>query len=372
MLPKDKAEALFNRIVLSLAPGIGPKLAQALVAHFGSPEGVWAASVKELLQVSRMTPPKAKALKDPEILTRAEAELRFIADNHIQTYFLTDDNYPQRLRLCNDAPVLLFGKGPASLDAGRTVAVIGTRKNTDYGQRLTEELVEGLKEIPELLVVSGLAYGIDAIAHKRAVKSGIPTLGVLAHGLDHIYPPGHKSLSLEMLQNGGLLTEFTSGTNPDRSNFPVRNRIVAGLSDVTVVVESDKKGGAIITAMLAASYNREVAAFPGRVYDTRSAGCNDLLQKNIAAMITSANDLLALMCWEAGTGKPAQTSLLFCDLQPEEQTIVAILQTKDSVHSDELFHHTGFPASYLAATLLQLEMRGLVKTLPGKRYKLMR
>lgn len=371
MLPKDTTEALFNRIVLSLAPGIGPKLAQALVSHFGSPENVLAAPVKDLTQIARMTAAKAQALKHPEILTKAEAELRFIADNQIQTYFLTDDNYPRRLHHCNDAPVLLFGKGNASLKADKTVAVIGTRKNTDYGQRLAEELVEGLKEIPGLLVISGLAYGIDAIAHKKAVKSGVPTLGVLAHGLDHIYPAEHKNLSLEMLQNGGLLTEFTSGTTPDRTNFPVRNRIVAGLSDVTVVVESDKKGGAIITAMLAASYHREVAAFPGRVYDTRSAGCNDLLQKNMAAMITSANDLLALMGWEAGAGKKVQAPLLFPDLQPEERTIIELLQTKDSVHSDELFHRTGFPASSLAAILLQLEMLGLVKTLPGKRYKLM-
>lgn len=370
MLPKDPSEALFNRIVLSLAPGIGPKLAYALVTHFGSPEAVVKASAKELMKVTRMTETRVNALRDPEILTRAEAELSFIADNNIQTYFLTDDNYPQRLRDCADAPILLFGKGNASLEAEKTVAVIGTRKNTDYGQRLTEELIERLKDVPGLLVISGLAYGIDAIAHKKAVKAGVPTLGVLAHGLDNIYPSTHKQLAQEMLANGGLLTEFTSGTNPDRPNFPVRNRIVAGLSDVTVVVESDIKGGAIITAMLATSYHREVMAFPGRVSDPRSAGCNDLLQKNMASMITSADDLLSLMRWNTGAGKVSKPQLLFPDLQPEEQKIVDILYAKDSVHSDELFHTTGFTASSLAATLLQLEMLGVVKTLPGKRYKL--
>ncbi|WP_207799055.1 DNA-processing protein DprA [Taibaiella soli] len=353
-----------------MAPGIGPRLACALVDRFGSPDGVLAATPKELIQVSRMTEAKARALKDPEILTRAEAELTFIADHNVQTYFLTDDNYPQRLRDCHDAPIMLFGKGNTSLEAEKTVAIIGTRKNTDYGLKLTEELVDGLKEVPGILVISGLAYGIDAIAHKKAVKSGVPTLGVLAHGLDNIYPPMHKNLSLEMLGNGGLLTEFTSGTNPDRSNFPIRNRIVAGLSDVTVVVESDIKGGAIITAMLAASYHREVMAFPGRITDTRSAGCNDLLQKNMASMITRAGDLLSLMRWAANTGVSAKPQLLFPDLQPEEQKIIDILQGKESVHSDELFHLTGFPASSLASTLLQLEMLGAVKTLPGKRYKL--
>ena len=221
-----------------------------------------------------------------------------------------------------------------------------------------------------LIIVSGLALGIDAIAHKKSVAVGIPTVGVLGHGLDRIYPYNHKELSAQMIENGGVLAEFPSGTLPDRNNFPMRNRIVAGMSDVTVVVESHIAGGALITAHLASGYNREVAAFPGRVNDSRSAGCNELIRTNLAAMITKAEDLSELMNWNK-EGKPkAVQKQLFLNLTADEQKIIDLLQNRDSVHSDELYHHTGLTSSQLAATLLQLEMQGLIKTLPGKNYRL--
>lgn len=369
MWPNDDEDILY-KIAISFIPGIGPKTACALLMHFENPKAVINASVKQLMEVSGMGEVKAKAVKDPGILTLAEKELTFIKDNGIKIHFLTDENYPQRLRGCSDAPVLLYSRGNANLDAEKVVAVIGTRKNTEYGQRLTEEFIEGLSNEPSVLVTSGLAYGIDGIAHKKCVRSGVATVGVLAHGMDILYPSTHRSLANDMLQNGGLLTEFPSGTKLERTNFPVRNRIVAGMSDVTVVIESDIKGGAVITALLASSYNREVVAFPGRVFDTRSAGCNDLIQRNIAGMITSADDLLQLMNWKktkAAKDKPKQLSL---SLQPDEQKVVDMLEAKDSIHSDELLLGSGLNNSSLAATLLQLEMQGIIKALPGKLYRL--
>ena len=265
---------------------------------------------------------------------------------------------------------MLFYKGNADLDTAKIVAIVGTRKNTDYGHKLCEELVDGLRGEENILIVSGMALGIDAIAHKRCVQAGIPTVGVFGHGLDRVYPYNHKALSEQITENGGLLAEFPSGTLPDRNNFPMRNRIVAGLSDVTIVVESHVSGGALITANLASGYNREVAAFPGRVNDTRSAGCNELIRTNIAAMITKAEDLVEMMNWSKEGRPKAVQKQLFINLQPEEQKIIDLLQTKERVHADELFHFTGLSNSQLAATLLQLEMQGLIKTLPGKSYRM--
>ncbi|XZF15138.1 DNA-processing protein DprA [Chitinophagaceae bacterium MMS25-I14] len=354
---------------MSFIQGIGPKLAVALLEHFGTPEEVIKAPVKELRLVPGMGDIKAKACKEPIVMQQAEEELAFVRKHNIDILFINDENYPQRLRGCNDAPVLLYRKGNANLDAGRIVSVIGTRRNTEYGQRMTEELIEGLRDVPDLLVVSGLAHGIDTIAHKASLAAGLPTVGVLGHGIDRIYPADNKQLANEMAAKGGILTEFPHGTKPDKTNFPVRNRIVAGLCDVTVVVESNRKGGAIITAYLASSYGREVAAFPGRVNDSRSEGCNELIQRNLASLITGAEDLQRLMNW--GNIKPKKTipqQLMFV-LSGEEQSIMKMLQQKEAVHSDELLHHSGLSDSALAITLLQLEMQGLIKTLPGKMYR---
>ena len=235
---------------------------------------------------------------------------------------------------------------------------------------MCEDLVEGLQRLENVLVVSGLALGIDSIAHKKCVQLGIPTVGVLGHGLDRIYPYSNKGLADQMAACGGILAEFPSGTLPDRNNFPMRNRIVAGMSDVTVVVESHVAGGALITAHMANGYNREVAAFPGRVSDTRSAGCNELIRGNVAAMITKVEDLTDLMNWSKDNRHKAVQRQLFINLTPEEQKITDLLGARDSVHADELFHHTGLSSSQLAANLLQLEMQGVIKSLPGKLYRL--
>ncbi len=369
MLPKEEHEELYYQLALTLVPGIGAKTGRALLEHYGAATTIFKAPLKELMRTDGVSELRVKGFRNDDVLKKAEHELNFILKNGI-TALYHGHGYPARLGNCSDAPLVLYYKGNADIEAAKVVAVVGTRKNTDYGHKLCEELVEGLQLLENVLVVSGLALGIDAIAHKKCMALGIPTVGVLGHGLDRIYPYNHKELAEQMVENGGLLTEFFSETLPDRTNFPMRNRIVAGLSDVTVVVESQVSGGALITAHMASGYNREVAAFPGRVNDSRSAGCNELIRTNIAGMITKAEDLVEMMNWSKAGRQKAVQKQLFINLSPEEQKVVDALNGKDSVHADELFYNTGLANSQLAATLLQLEMQGVIKSLPGKLYRM--
>ena len=366
MLSKEENEELFYKLALTFVPGIGAKTGRILLEHFGSAKKVFLAPAKELRHAEGIGEIKVKGFKDISILKRAEKELDFVLKNSIS---VIPYGAIKRLLQCSDAPLLLYYKGMANLDAQRVVAIVGTRKNTDYGTKLCEELVEGLRSVENILIVSGLALGIDAIAHKKSVLLGIPTVGVLGHGLDRIYPFTHKALAAQMIENGGLLTEFPMGTNPDKNNFPMRNRIVAGISDITVVVESSLSGGALITAYMANGYNRDVAAFPGRINDTRSAGCNELIRNNVASLITKPEDLIELMNWSSKKVKTVQKQL-FLDLTVTEQKLIEILNTKEKVHADDLLLSTGLDNSILAATLLQLEMMGLIKSLPGKFYRI--
>jgi DNA processing protein len=369
MLPFTEDEIL-SQLALTFIDDVGPKTARVLLSHFGDARSILKAPAKELKSIGSMGEVRAKACKDPGVLTRAEQEMRFIQKQGIRMLFFTDPDYPTRLKNCEDAPMLLFYRGASTLNAKKMLAIVGTRKNTDYGLRATETLLEGLKDQEELVVVSGLAYGIDAIAHRKCLQVGLPTVGVVAHGLDRIYPPANKSLARDMLQQGGVLTEFPSGTNPDRSNFPLRNRIVAGLTDMTVIVESDEKGGAMITAYVAASYNREVAAIPGRLFDTKSGGPNKLIRKNIASLITGAQDLLDIMGWTGAKPSKHHQQQLFVQLSEEEQLIASALDGKDGLHADELMLQTGMTTAKIGALLLQMEMAGVVKALPGKMFRL--
>ncbi len=368
MLPENDQE-LFYRIALTFVQDVGPVTAKNLVEYFGTAETIFKAPLKELKTVSGLGEIRTKGFRDETIFPRAEEELNYIQKHDVSVLWMWDDGYPERLKNCSDAPVLLYYSGNAGLSPEKAVAVVGTRKYSDYGQRATEQLVEELKETG-VTIISGLAHGIDTIAHKAAVKNGLPTIGVVGHGLDKMYPAANKNLAKEMMANGGVLSEYPSGTPADRAHFPMRNRIVAGLSDITVVVESDIKGGALITARVADSYNRDVAAFPGRIYDAKSSGCNELIRTNIASMITCADDLLELMNWkEVGKKKPVQKQL-FINLSPEEKTVYDVLGSKDMVHADELLHVCNMTSSQLASTLLMMEMQGLVKALPGKFYRL--
>jgi DNA processing protein len=368
MLPEIDNDLIY-KIALTQIKDIGSKKARALVTHFGSIQNIYNASPKELKQVPGFNG-KLRQVKDDEALEIAAKEVDYIKKHNIIPLWIQDEAYPDRLKQCLDAPVMLYYKGNANLNAAKMVAVIGTRINTDYGDRMCEELINGLSALDDIIIVSGLAYGIDTLAHKYALKNSLQTVGVVGHGLDRVYPSSNKQLANDMVQHGGIISEFISGTKADSRHFPMRNRIVAGVCDVTVVVESAIDGGGLITARVAASYNREVAAYPGRVIDSRSAGCNELIRTNTAAMVTCAEDLIELMNWKGGSKPKAVQKQLFIELTEDERKVVDILQQKESVHADELYHATGIAASQLAATLLQLEMQGIVKALPGKQYRM--
>lgn len=351
--------------------GVGDGLARQLLQSLGDEEAVFTQKKHVLETIPGIGSTLAAEIRRPEVLQAAEAELRFVEDNKITACFISDPDYPSRLKECDDAPVLFYYKGTANLNAPKILSIVGTRRITDYGRQQTEALIEGLsREYPDLLIVSGLAYGVDICAHRNALKYHLPTVGVLAHGLDRIYPPMHRATAVEMLQCGGLLTDFPSGTDPDRPNFVKRNRIVAGLADATVVVESAEKGGSLITADIAFSYGREVYTFPGRVTDEHSKGCNALIRQNKAGLITCADDLITALGWDLLTYRqPKQTELCF-DLTEDETRIVDCLRKEKEQQINELALLLSLPVHQLSPLLFELEMKGVVKNLPGGRYRL--
>jgi DNA processing protein len=370
MLPEGIDEELFYQLALTFVPDVGAKTGRVLYEHFGTAKDIFKAKLHDIKAIAGIDEKRSKGFRDDQVLKKAEAELHIIAKHGINILSFRNGNYPGRLAQCVDSPLILYYRGNANLDAQKIVAIVGTRKSTDYGQRLVDELIDGLQSQEDIIIISGLAAGIDTLAHKKSLDLNIPTIGVLGHGLDRMYPVGNKKLAKEMIENGGLLTEFPFDTVPDKGKFPMRNRVVAGLADVTIVVESAISGGALITARMASGYNRDVAAFPGRVNDSRSAGCNKLIRTNVAGMITCSDDLLDMMNWNKSNKPKAIQKELFINLTPEEQKLIDILRTKDQVHADELYHTTGYTSSQLAATLLQLEMQDLIKSLPGKFYRM--
>ncbi len=361
---------LLYQIALTLVPNIGDVHTKTLVNIYGDAQSVFKAKRKELETIEGVGTVRAKNIKGFADFTKAEDELKFIEQYRISTYFLTDTNYPQRLLHCYDSPALLYYRGNAELNASKIIAVVGTRNNSEYGRAVTEKLIEDLSG-QNILIVSGLAFGIDSIAHKAALKNNLQTVGVLAHGLDRIYPAQNKTLAKQMAEQGGLLTDFASNTNPDKQNFPKRNRIVAGMCDALIVIESGKKGGSLITAELANGYNKDVMAIPGKTIDPKSEGCNYLIRQNKASLITSANDLLELMNW-IPKEKIFQTKqrALFIELTADEKIITDILQQHESIGIDQLYFKSGLSSSAAAQALLMLEMQAVVISLPGKIYKL--
>lgn len=302
----------------------------------------------------------------------AEQEMEFVSKNGIKPLCLASDDYPHRLRQCPDAPLVLFHLGNANLNASKIVSIIGTRKCSQQGREICDAFVSQLKEHhPNTLIVSGLAYGIDINAHRAALKQGMPTIGVLAHGLDRIYPAIHRATAVEMLEQGGLLTEYTSGTNPDRGNFVRRNRIVAGMADATIVVESARKGGSMITAELTNTYGRELFAFPGRISDESYSGCNNLIKSHKAQMIETAEDFLKAMNWEIRPkAGEAQQQELFLHLSEDETTVYNALKSADDKHINQIATDTSLPVYLASGVLYELECKGLVSAIGGGRYKL--
>ena len=371
-------DSLFHELALTLLPGIGPQLTRQLMSYGGAAKTVLTMPPGKLRRIPGVGDATLKVLtgKDREAAFRkAEADLKKAEKDQVEIIFYTSKRFPTRLKQLADAPVILYYQGTADLNAPKTVAIVGTRQATDYGREQTERLVTGL--LPHRpLVVSGLAYGIDIVAHRAALQEGLETVGVMATGLDIIYPAAHRKTAEKMREQGGLLTEFAFGTPPDRYNFPARNRIIAGLSDGTVVVEAALKGGALITAELALSYDRDVLAVPGNLGSVASAGCNELIRSNKASLYSQPKDLEEQLNWDAalhqsGKFRPAPTYSAD-DFTPDEFALLTVLTAAPARDGlmDDLAWKAQLPIHAVASLLLALEFRGVVKALPGKRFLL--
>lgn len=363
-------EELLYLIALSSIRGLGPIKAKALIQHTGSAREVFRLKQSALQCIPEIGRVTAQAIGSADF-SRAEKECEFIMKEGIRVAAWFDNHYPERLKHCDDSPLLLYARGNFDWNPTRAVSIVGTRKADFYGKQFCELLIEGLTQYRPT-IVSGLAHGIDAAAHAAAIERELPTLACVAHGLERIYPTIHKSLAIRMEKNGGILSEFMSNSEMAPEMFPMRNRIIAGISDCTIVVETDVKGGSIITAHIAHSYGREVFAVPGRWSDSLSKGCHQLIKNNVAAILTSAEDLVQYLQWD----KPAvakQTAIAFLEHPNKEaQRIIDVLRNANDLLFDELMISTQQDWGTLNALLLQLEFEGILKLLPGKRYRLMK
>jgi len=362
-------QELLYRIALTKIPKVGAITAKNLVSHCGSAQAVFSARKKELIKIPGVADVIADCILQQDVLAWAEDEYRFIEKNAIRPIFHTDKDFPMRLKSLPDAPFMLYAKGNADFNVGRIVAIVGTRSPSPHGKAICEEIVENLIKYNPLFV-SGLAYGIDFTAHRKCVDMKIPNIAVLGNGLKSIYPKEHHAIALKIAENGALITEFPADARPEREHFPMRNRIIAGMADAVIVIESGAGGGSIITADLANAYNRDVFAVPGRPADKYSQGCNRLIKNNKAALVENAEDIASFMQWEEGaTNKPGKQTALFLDLTQTEQDIFKILSLSDDpIVIDSLIRQSGLHPSQTSAVLLSLEFKGLVRSLPGKRY----
>jgi DNA processing protein len=358
----------FYSISLTFAGRIGPVTARKLISHFEHPEHVFRESKKNLLKLGLMSASAVQSLFNKDIFDKAEKEIAFTEKYAVDILCLNDEAYPFRLRNCPDAPVVLYKKGNASLNPLKSISVVGTRKSTGYGKDTTAALIKSLQG-ESLQVVSGLAFGIDTEAHKASLNAQLETIAVLGTGLNMIYPAENRPLAKRICEHGALLTEFTTQIPPEKENFPRRNRIIAGMSDAVIVIETGKRGGALITAELGISYNRDVFAIPGKIGDTYSDGCNWLIKTNKAGLITSAEDLYYCMNWEM-PGKKKTGIQATMALTREEEIISRLLLEHNDCSIDFLCNSTGFSFSQTAGILLNLEMSGIVRSLPGKMYRL--
>lgn len=357
-------------LALHFIPGIGDYLIRQLVSYCGSAEKVFKIPKGKLLKIPGVGLVTAEAISQGKPFALAEKEIRKAEKDKVTLLFFTDKNYPSRLRQVNDAPTLLYAKGNMDLENPKTVAIVGTRQSTAYGKECVENLVRDLVA-HQALIVSGLAYGIDIHAHKQAIKHQLPTVGVMGSGMDVIYPSAHREVATKMMEHGGLLTEHPFGTQPDAHNFPARNRIVAALSDAIIIVEAAEKGGALITADIGNSYNKDVFAFPGNIKQSHSAGCNNLIKSNRAHLITSIRDLQYIMNWDVGVKPKKHDDLVLEGYEPDEHLIIkTLLENNKQLLIDEISWKTNLPISRIASVLLTLEFKGLLTSLPGKIYRL--
>ncbi len=365
-------QQLIYRIALSLIPGIGDINARKLVSYIGSVEGVFTEPYRSLIKIPGIGTTLARQIYERSYLKIAEKEAEYVKKNCIKTYFYLDKDYPYRLKQCEDSPIIFYFKGNCDLDAARILSVVGTRNPTGRGKEICEKIITGLAlDNPGLVIVSGLAYGIDITAHKSALANNLPTLGVLGHGFKTTYPYVHKPVAEAMLKNGGLLTDFHSDEKPERNNFIKRNRIIAGISDATLIVESAVTGGALITTDLANSYNRDVFAVPGRIDDTWSAGCNNLIKRNKAALVESHLDIEYFLNWQPQKNNPPVQRVLFAELTDDEKKIYELLNKEEEMNFDQICRETGFSVNKLSTILLQMEFNRLIKSCPGNIFKIL-
>ncbi|UII30826.1 DNA-processing protein DprA [Fulvivirga ulvae] len=360
------------QLALHFIPGIGNFTVKQLVSYAGSAENVFKLPKAKLLKIPGIGPAIAKSILEHRPFSKAEEELIRAEKENTRLLLYSDKDFPQRLKHINNAPSLLYYKGNADLNTAKVVALVGTRNATQYGRDFTAEFIEELKA-HNTLIVSGLAYGIDIQAHKCSLKSGLPTVGVMASGIDIIYPALHKETARQMTEHGGILTEHSFGSKPDAPKFPARNRIIAGMADAIVVVEAAKKGGALITAEIANSYSKDVFAVPGDLKSSFSEGCNDLIKTNKAHLLTGIKDLEYIMNWEpSGEGKEKQEPLIDISSLDDEEVLVfsELKKHGNAIAIDNLSWQTQLPVGKLASVLLNLEFKGFVNSLPGKSYKL--
>ena len=368
VLPAMNDAELLQHLSLTMIPQVGDIQIGILLKHFGSAASVLNASPKALEEVPGIGTVRAASIRNCHVQQRVEAEWRFIQKNHITVLVKGNQGYPSKLEHCMDAPHVLYYKGSSDLLNKRVVSVVGTRSPSQYGKDRVVELMAVLGQY-NVMVVSGLAYGIDTLVHKEALNNRLETIGVLGHGLDQLYPHANKALAAEMLQQGGLLSEFMEGIKPEKQNFPKRNRIVAGMADAVVVVESGSKGGSLITADIANSYNKDVLAYPGRATDPSSKGCNQLIRNHKANLITCGQDLVEFMNWAEDQHQSSKVQHpMKASLSDEENVILSIISHHDPCPIDLLTNVSGLNPGLVSAHVLSLEMAGLITSLPGKLY----
>ncbi len=359
---------LHKAIALTLVKNVGPVISKNLISYCGGLDAIFLEKKSRLLKIPHINVKIYDQLNSKEILKRAEKEIAFIERHKIQTYYFLSNDYPARLKHFPDAPILLYFKGSPVINHRRTLAIVGTRKITQNGRAICESIIKDLVNY-DVCVFSGLAYGVDTHAHKNCVHMQIPTIGVLGHGLDLLYPSENIKLAKKMVQNGGILTEFLSGTKPEAMHFPQRNRVVAMLSDAVLVVESGESGGSMITADFAFQYNKDVFAIPGHPDDAMSKGCNLLIKQNKASLVENVEDIAKSLSWtlEKESKQKAQMSLSF-EFTEEESQVMNLLKGRKAIELDSIHYRTSYPLSRLSSILLNLEFKGIIKTLPGKKY----
>lgn len=356
------------QIALTKLVGFGPRKIQPLLESMPDVAAIFELELKEISSLSGISISQLRKTNRDLALEKGHKIAEDCKKYNVEIIFYQHPDYPRRLKQCPDAPIILYKKGGANLNESKIVSIVGTRKISEYGKRICDELIHSLSQ-SNCTVISGMAYGVDIAIHKNCILQGIPTIGVMAHGLEMIYPREHKKTSEQMLEHGALLSEFPPYTNPDRENFPMRNRIVAGMSDATIVVESQKKGGSLITADLSNDYNRDVFAYPGTVYDINSEGCNQLIANNKAHLLLNGEDFIKKMGWATVPPKVIQKSF-FPELSDYEQKIINLIQSDKNINIDSVSMKLTMPISELSVHLFQLEMNGIIRPIPGNKFQL--